>query len=46
MGLRVKKKDAGLVTRFKARYVAKGFAQIEGVDYAVIFSSTLSRISL
>jgi Reverse transcriptase (RNA-dependent DNA polymerase) len=42
----LKKNDAGLVTRFKARYNAKGFAQVKGIDYDVILKPTLSRISL
>ena len=41
-----KKNDVGIIIRFKARLVARGFVQIYGVDYIETFSPTLKQDSL
>mgnify|MGYP000385546506 FL=1 len=42
-----KKKDAhGVVTRYKARVVARGFSQIPGVDFKDTFAPTLKMVPL
>ena len=42
-----KKKDAhGVVTRYKARVVARGFSQIPGVDFNETFAPTLKMVPL
>ncbi|CAN6675180.1 hypothetical protein TRVA0_106S00122 [Trichomonascus vanleenenianus] len=38
----VKTGPDGTITRFKARVVAQGFSQVEGIDYFETFSPTLS----
>ena len=37
---KVKLKPSGQVDKYKARYVAKGFKQVEGLDYFEIFAPT------
>ena len=42
-----KKKDAhGVVTRYKARVVARGFSQIPGMDFKETFAPTLKMVPL
>ncbi|POV96038.1 hypothetical protein PSTT_15876 [Puccinia striiformis] len=38
--------DSGVVTRYKARYVAKGFTQQEGRDYGATFAPTATFVSM
>jgi len=41
-----KRNDVGIIIRFKARLVARGFTQIYGIDYIETFSPTLKQDSL
>ena len=40
MGLKVKLGPSGQVDKYKERYVAKGFKQVEGLDYFETFAPT------
>ena len=39
--LRIKTNELGEIEKYKARVVAKGFSQVEGIDYDQILSSTV-----
>lgn len=43
---KLKTNDAGEVARYKARYVAKGFSQKYGIDYAETFSPVIRHNSI
>lgn len=42
----IKYKSNGSIDKYKVRLVAKGFAQIEGIDYKDIFSPTAKMITI
>ena len=39
--LRVKTNELGKIEKYKAKVVAKGFSQVEGIDYDHTFSPTV-----
>jgi hypothetical protein len=44
--LKVKRTSTGEIERFKARYVARGFDQQEGVDYSLVWAPTGQHATL
>lgn len=45
MDIRLKKNDDGIVAKYKARFVAKGFLQRFGKDYKDIFALVAKVVS-
>lgn len=43
---KVKHDQFGRIARYKARYVARGFSQVKGLDYQETFSPTVKYVSL
>lgn len=43
---KVKKDQFGRIARYKCRYVAKGFSQVQGLDYQETFSPTVKYVTL
>ena len=43
---KVKRDENGAVTRFKARWVVRGFTQIEGLDYFRTYAPTVTHLSI
>ena len=43
---KVKKDQYGRISRYKCRYVARGFSQVKGLDYQETFSPTVKYITL
>ena len=46
MGFKIKRRADGSIDKFKARLMAKGFTQIEGIDYEEIFSPVVRFASI
>ena len=46
MGVQAKAETDGTVKKYKAKLVAKGYSQIEGVDYDEIFSLVTKLTSI